>query len=84
MTNAQSKTFNVFTNTEAIQTLGDTRVLKMLGYRTGETGVLIFSIGNMHSYEKKFNMSKYQLITDNLGSYLHIIHHRPKYICYFE
>lgn len=77
MTNAFSKTYNVFTNTEALNTLKDPRVLKMMGYNLGMNG---FSMNLFASYEKKVGQTQHKTLLAELSEYLKVLNYKPLYI----
>jgi len=77
MTNAFSKTYNVFTNTEAFNILKDPRVLKMMGYNSGMNG---FSLFAFHSHQRNTGQAQHKTLLAELSEYLKVLNYKPLYI----
>ena len=81
MTNAFSKTFNVFTNTEALNTLKDKKILKMMGYNYAMCPLML---GVLEEHERRLGVNRLNLILQTLGNYLECLMYRPIYISYIH
>jgi len=79
MTNAFSKTYNVFTNTEAFNILKDPRVLKMMGYNSGMNGFSM-DMNLINSFSKRVGQSQHKTLLAELSEYLKVLNYKPIYI----